>query len=187
MQSEVGSSSAQLRQELTTVATATTATASKVETLQTTVNGNTASIQTYNVVINGLRAQSSLVLDVNGYVVGTGTYNDGKTGTFAIRADEFYIGSPNGSKELGFVHYETAQNINGVTIPIGTYLRNAYIANGAITLAKIDTATITSLSALSATIGHFKSAPTGARLEIKDSLLSVYDANNVLRVRLGIW
>ena len=187
LQSEVGSSSAQLRQELTTVATATTATASKVETLQTTVNGNTASIQTYNVVINGLRAQSSLVLDVNGYVVGTGTYNDGKTGTFAIRADEFYIGSPNGSKELGFVHYETAQNINGVTIPIGTYLRNAYIANGAITLAKIDTATITSLSALSATIGHFKSAPTGARLEIKDSLLSVYDANNVLRVRLGIW
>lgn len=178
---------ATIKTDLSAVTTQSGATASAVQTLQTTVGTNTSSIQTSNQVIDGLRAQSTTVLDVNGYVVGTGTYNDGKTGTFAVRADEFYIGSPNGSKELGFVHYETAQEINGVIIPIGTYLRNAYIANGAITLAKIDTATITSLSALSATIGHFKSAPTGARLEIKDSLLSVYDANNKLRVRLGLW
>ena len=178
---------ATIKTDLSAVTTQSGATASAVQTLQTSVGSNTSSIQTSNQVIDGLRAQSTTVLDVNGYVVGTGTYNDGKTGTFAVRADEFYIGSPNGSKELGFVHYETAQEINGVTIPIGTYLRNAYIANGAITLAKIDTATITSLSALSATIGHFKSAPTGARLEIKDSLLSVYDANNKLRVRLGLW
>ena len=178
---------ATIKTDLSAVTTQSGATASAVQTLQTSVGSNTSSIQTSNQVIDGLRAQSTLVLDVNGYTVGTGTYNDGKTGTFAVRADEFYIGSPNGSKELGFVHYETAQEINGVIIPIGTYLRNAYIANGAITLAKIDTATITSLSALSATIGHFKSAPTGARLEIKDSLLSVYDSNNVLRVRLGLW
>lgn len=178
---------ATIKTDLSAVTTQSGATASAVQTLQTTVGDNTASIRTSNTVIDGLRAQSTTILDVNGYVVGTGTYNDGKTGTFAVRADEFYIGSPNGSKELGFVHYETAQEINGVIIPIGTYLRNAYIANGAITLAKIDTATITSLSALSATIGHFKSAPTGARLEIKDSLLSVYDSNNVLRVRLGLW
>lgn len=178
---------ATIKTDLSAVTSQSGATASVVQTLQSSVGANTASIQTSNQVIDGLRAQSTTVLDVNGYVVGTGTYNDGKTGTFAVRADEFYIGSPNGSKELGFVHYETAQDINGVIIPIGTYLRNAYIANGAITLAKIDTATITSLSALSATIGHFKSAPTGARLEIKDSLLSVYDANDKLRVRLGLW
>ncbi|KRU23550.1 phage tail protein [Psychrobacter piscatorii] len=178
---------ATIKTDLSAVTTESGATATAVQTLQSSVGTNTSSIQTSNQVIDGLRAQSTTVLDVNGYVVGTGTYNDGKTGTFAVRADEFYIGSPNGSKELGFVHYETAQEINGVIIPIGTYLRNAYIANGAITLAKIDTATITSLSALSATIGHFKSAESGARLEIKDSLLSVYDDNNVLRVRLGLW
>ena len=186
LQSEVGSSSAQLRQELTTVATATTATASKVETLQATVGSNTASIQTYNVVINGLKAQSTIKLDVNGYVVGTGTYNDGKTGTFAVYVDEFYLATPNGLSKT-FVHYNTPQNINGVVVPIGTYLKDAYIANGTITLAKINTASITSLSALSATIGHFKSAESGARLEIKDSLLSVYDSAGTLRVRLGLW
>ena len=40
-------------------------------------------------------------------------------------------------------------------------------------IAKINKASITNLSAISANIGHFKSAATGARLEIKDSLLSV--------------
>lgn len=178
---------ATIQTELSAVTNESSATASAVETLQTTVDGNTSSIQTQQTSIDGLSAQSVLTLDVNGYVTGYGTYNDGKKGTFAVRADEFYIGSPNGSKELGFVHYETAQEINGVIVPEGTYLRDAYIANGTITLAKIDTASITSLSALSATIGHFKSAESGARLEIKDSLLSVYDDNNTLRVRLGLW
>ncbi|MGE6479926.1 TipJ family phage tail tip protein [Psychrobacter namhaensis] len=178
---------ATIQTELTATTSKTNATASSVTTLQTTVGNNTSSIQTSNQVIDGLSAQSTTVLDVNGYAVGFGTYNNGLTGSFAVRADEFYIGSPNGTKSLGFVHYSTSQYINGVIVPEGTYLKNAYIANGAITLAKIDTATITSLSALSATIGHFKSAETGARLEIKDSLLSVYDDNDVLRVRLGLW
>lgn len=135
-----------------------------------------------------LKAQHSVRINAKNHVVGFGlTLDKDDFSEFGIDADSFYLGAPDGTLTKTFVHYSTAQNINGVIIPIGTYLRNAYIANGAITLAKIDTATITSLSALSATIGHFKSAPTGARLEIKDSLLSVYDANNKLRVRLGLW
>ena len=81
----------------------------------------------------------------------------------------------------------TATEVNGVVVPKGTYITDGYIKNASIDLAKINTASITNLSALSANIGHFKSAATGARLEIKDSLLSVYDANDKLRVRLGIW
>ena len=81
----------------------------------------------------------------------------------------------------------SAKTINGVSVPAGTYIESAYIHNGSIDIAKINKASITNLSAISANIGHFKSAPTGARLEIKDSLLSVYDANNKLRVRLGLW
>ncbi|MGA6100938.1 TipJ family phage tail tip protein [Psychrobacter pocilloporae] len=134
---------ATIQTELSAVTNESSATASAVETLQTTVDGNTSSIQTQQTSIDGLSAQSVLTLDVNGYVTGYGTYNDGKKGTFAVRADEFYIGSPNGSKELGFVHYETAQEINGVIVPEGTYLRDAYIANGTITSAKIGNAAIT--------------------------------------------
>lgn len=44
-----------------------------------------------------------------------------------------------------------------------------------------------SLSALSATIGTLRTATSGARMEIEDNQLRVYDANNVLRLRLGVW
>ena len=79
------------------------------------------------------------------------------------------------------------QVINGVRVPAGTYIKSAFIQDGSIDIAKINKASINSLSALSANIGHFKSAEQGARLEIKDSVLLVYDANNTLRVRLGLW
>lgn len=46
---------------------------------------------------------------------------------------------------------------------------------------------VESLSAISATIGTLRTATSGARLEIKDNLLEVYDSNNVLRVRMGVW
>lgn len=46
---------------------------------------------------------------------------------------------------------------------------------------------VTSLSSVSAIIGTLRTATTGARTEIKDNLIEVYDASNVRRVRLGIW
>lgn len=44
-----------------------------------------------------------------------------------------------------------------------------------------------SLAALSATIGTLRTATSGARMELSDNQLSVYDSNNVRRVLLGIW
>ena len=44
-----------------------------------------------------------------------------------------------------------------------------------------------SLSAITATIGTLRTATTGARTEIADNLITVYDSGNVLRVRLGVW
>ena len=46
---------------------------------------------------------------------------------------------------------------------------------------------VTSLSAITAKIGELKTADTGARTVIKDNLIEVYDENNVLRVRMGVW
>lgn len=62
-----------------------------------------------------------------------------------------------------------------------------YAPSGAgvlITPTGIDTP---SLSALSATIGLLRTAGTGARMELEANQLRVYDASNVLRVRLGLW
>ncbi|MDE0842528.1 MAG: phage tail protein [Psychrobacter pacificensis] len=128
---------ATIQTELSAVTNESSATASAVETLQTTVDGNTSSIQQSNEVVNGLSAQSTTVLDVNGHVIGVGTYNDGKTGTFAVRADEFYIASPSGDTTSTFVHYPSSVTINGTTIAAGTYLRGDVIATGSITGDKI--------------------------------------------------
>ena len=54
----------------------------------------------------------------------------------------------------------------------------------AVTADKIN---VTSLSALTATIGTLRTKTTGARVEIKDNLIEVYDENNRLRVRMGVW
>ena len=58
------------------------------------------------------------------------------------------------------------------------------IQAGAVTADKMD---VTSLSAITAKIGELKTADTGARTVIKDNLIEVYDKNNVLRVRMGVW
>ncbi|WP_296201976.1 host specificity protein J [Psychrobacter sp. UBA3962] len=185
LQSDVADSNATYTQSLKTLATSTEALASKTDTLQTTVSGNTASIQQHSKSINGLSAEHTLTLDVNGYVTGVGNYNDGKKGSFAIRVDEFWIASPdNKSKVRPLVYYPSSTTINGVVVPNGLYLDGNIFAKGSITADKIHAE---SLSALTANIGHFKSAPSGARLEIKDSVLEVYDSNNRLRVRMGVW
>lgn len=68
------------------------------------------------------------------------------------------------------------------------------IAAGAVTADKIDVGAVTAgkidvktLSSISATIGTLRTAETGARMELKDNLIEVYDANNRLRVRMGVW
>jgi hypothetical protein len=99
--------------------------------------------------------------------------------------------------------------VNGVESVV---INQAYIEDASITSAKIGTLAadkistgtlnadrigassitanklnVTSLDAVSATIGLLRTAATGARMEIRDNLLQVYDASGVLRVRMGVW
>ena len=185
----VDSNAASITSEQTARVNADSALSSRVDTVQTTVDDNTASIQTQQQSINGLYAQYTIKLDVNGRVSGVGLASSSTQSDFVIRFDRFYIAPPDGTGkgDSPFMVLTSSQTINGTVVPAGSYIKSAYIHDGSIDIAKINKASITSLSALSANIGHFKSAESGARLEIKDSLLSVYDANNVLRVRLGLW
>jgi hypothetical protein len=56
------------------------------------------------------------------------------------------------------------------------------IQAGAVTASKIS---VTSLDAVSATVGLLRTATTGARMEIASNVIRVYDSSNVLRVKLG--
>lgn len=149
----------------------------RIDTVQTTVNGNTASIQTQQQSINGLYGQYFVKLDVNGRVSGFGTANDGTVSDFAVRADKFYIAPPEGAGkgDSPFMVLTSSQTINGTVVPAGTYIKSAYIHNGSIDVAKINKASITSLSALSANIGTLTTSDsrgtftyTGSKIELRD-------------------
>ncbi|MGP1608012.1 MAG: TipJ family phage tail tip protein [Moraxella sp.] len=164
--------------------------AQKVATLQTTVNSQTASIRNVEQSVNGVKAVKAVTVDNNGFISGYGLMSELQNGRvtsrFGVNADQIYFGATTTAKKP-FVFTTRTTTIDGVSYPAGAWLNSASIANASIKLAHIDKASIGNLSALSANIGHFKSSQTGARLEIKDSVLLVYDANNTLRVRLGLW
>lgn len=164
---------AAIQSEATTRANADSALTTSINTLQSTVNSNntalTASIQTEATtrasVDTGLLAQYTVKTDVNGYVSGFGlastANNATASSTFAVRADTFYIANPTGpsiSPAMPFIVRSTSTTINGVSVPAGVYMTDAFIQNGTITNAKIanlavDNAKIASLDATKITTG----------------------------------
>lgn len=116
--------------------------------------------------VSGLLDQLTVKVDNAGYVSGYGlasTPSQGGTSTaFAILADRFLVAAPASdgiSPAVPFTVQATPTTENGVTVPPGVYMTNAFIRNGAITNAKIanaaiDDAKISSLSASKITAGE---------------------------------
>lgn len=156
-------------------------------------------VETLSTTVDGLSGQYTVKIDNHGWISGFGlsseaSINDDPTSTFGVRADKFYIGTPlsqggatTNNPVIPFIVTTTSTTVNGVTVPPGVYIQEAMIKNASIDLAKINTASITNLSALSATIGTFQSAPSGARTKIQDTLIQVFDSAGTLRVQLGVW
>lgn len=105
-------------QEQTARASADSSMASDIQTLQSSVGDNTASISTQQTVLNGVKAQYMLKLDVNGYVSGFGLYNSGGSSKFYVLADQFAVVTPGKSPVVPF-----AVDSSGV------YMNDAYIRN----------------------------------------------------------
>lgn len=124
---------------------------------------------------------------------GSTTDNDITWKTRAVGQDvPFAIGSVNGkdSVVINQLYVEDASitnakigNLSADKIATG-FLAADRIAASSITAEKLN---VVSLSAVSATIGRFRSAPSGARTEISDSLIQIYDSTGQLRVRMGVW
>jgi hypothetical protein len=225
----VDAASAAIVSEQQARATADGALAQSVAGLSTTVGANTASIQAQSTSIDGLSAQFTLRLDVNGYVSGFGAYNNGVTSDFAITADRFWIAAPAvngvpGAKRHPFIVQDGNVYIDTL------FVRDASIQEGqlgAITIGKItladgitpvttvagliradaidvenlnvDWATVTGAiqSSANGTNGQprwvlsknggfqMNSAGAGGRMEVRDNVIKVFDANGVLRVQFG--
>nr|DAN41219.1 MAG TPA: tail protein [Caudoviricetes sp.] len=75
-------------------------------------------------------------------------------------------------------------HITGNTIIDGNVIANHMLQAGAITADKL---AVESLSAVSAKIGKLRTKDTGARTEISDNLIEVFDEGEKTRVRIGIF
>lgn len=185
---------ATVQNQVNTLTTQQGATATQVGTIQTTVGQNTASIQSVSQSVNGLYTQKYIKLDVNGKVAGWGGANDGKESNFILNFDSFAIGSGNSTGYYPFIFRNTpfTDPVTGTVFPVGAYMKAGFLDYASINLAHINTASIGSLSAISANLGTLvtyknPAYPNKARMVITGSLITVYDDNNKVRVKLGIW
>jgi hypothetical protein len=124
-----------------------TAHASSITTLSTTVGANTASITTQATTIDGIMAEQTIALDVNGHISGLILRAEiGVSGavvsTAAFVADKFAIVGPGATPETPFIVYTTPQVIGGKTVPAGVYMKTAFIHDGFINSAMIGDAQI---------------------------------------------
>lgn len=77
-----------------------------------------------------------------------------------------------------FVH------VTGDTLFDNNVIVNRMLSAKAVSADKLD---VNALSAITANIGLLRTASSGARTEISNNLIQVFDSNGRLRVRMGVW
>ena len=75
-------------------------------------------------------------------------------------------------------------HVTGEALFDNNIITKGMIQAGAVTADKMQ---VDSLSSITATIGTLRTKTSGARVEISDNLIQVFDENDTLRVRLGLW
>jgi hypothetical protein len=149
-----------------------TAQASLITSLSTTVGSNTTSITEAATSINGIEGKYGVSIDNNGNASGFQLLSGVGGSAFNVRADQFAVfnAAGDGGESVFTVRTTPTTLNNGVVVPAGAYASRIFVDD---------------LSAISATIGTFKSAASGERVEITDNKIVVYDANNNIRVKIG--
>lgn len=173
IEAEADSNAAAITSETSARITADGVIASSVTALTTTVSGHTATLTAYGASIGGIEARYGVRLDVNGRVTGFETNAGAGGSNFIVVADRFAFVDPGNTAGAESIPFEYS---SGVLRIKKAHIKEVDIggAGGTFSVAVDGTVTI-------------RNATSGARLEISNSLVRVYDASNVLRVRLGLW
>ena len=155
--------------------------AEQTTTIQTTAvdaddrsKTNSATVQQHATSINGLYGEYSVKIDVNGSIYGFGLMGRLGTSAFSVRADRFYIASPNSSeKTKGFIYQSTEYTDpdTGVVIPKGLYLENGFVKNASISTAKIRgqavSVTASAYNTFSTTSKNVYLRPDGSSVQVR--------------------
>lgn len=175
-----------IQSEATARANQDEALSTSITTLTSSINGVSAALQTEAstraTTDEGLLAQYTVKVDVNGYVSGYGLASTAKdaeaTSTFAVRADTFYIANPTGpniAPAMPFIVRTTSETIGGQAVGPGVYITEAFIADGTISRAKIanlavDSAKIAELDAAKIKSGYIDAERIEARSITADKI-----------------
>lgn len=172
---------ASITNEAVTRASADSALSSSISTVSTTVAGNTAAVSAAATSINGLEAQYTVKIDLNGAVAGYGlasttTAAGNIVSEFVVNADRFAImrgGSNTTAASVPFIVQASATTIGGVAVPAGVYMTDAFIRNGSIINAKIADAAIDNAKIASLDAGKINAGTIStSRLNIDGSTLT---------------
>lgn len=117
-----------------------------------------------------LTASYGFTVDVNGRIASMKLLSNGSTSSVKFLATTFSV-------------YNGTTDEAPFTVEGGVVKANKVLA-GSVTATEIS---VSSLDAISATIGLLRTASTGARMELESNQGRVYDSSNTLRVRWGIW
>ncbi len=160
-------------------AAADSALSSQITTVQTTVNGNTASIQQQATSISGLSAQYTIKTDVNGNIAGIGLASTSVNGQpisdVTILSDRFALVQPGVERRVPFV----VTSKNGVA-QIG--LDGAVVVNGSLTGDALAFNSITGDKAQVGTFSAniFNSGIAGNNLLENAAFAATYSSNGML-------
>ena len=203
LQTKVGEDiAAVVQSEATARANLEEALAENIETVQTTLDGHTASIQEHKSSIDGLKAEWKIKVQAGGKISGVSLGVSGTESQFLVLADRFAVGmSTNGVLTYPFIIDQ------GKVVMNTAYIKDGSIENGKIGNLSADKITsgsiaadrmkanivsamsgqFTELSSITAKIGVLRTATSGARTEIKDNLIEVYDDAGRVRVKIGVF
>ncbi len=116
--------------------------AQAISALTTTVGDQSATLSEHATSLDGMFLEKMIRLDNNGHVSGLVLRSErdeaGATvSDAAFVADRFAIVGPGDTPQSPFVVYTTPQVIDGIAVPPGVYMRDAFIRNGMIGRAQV--------------------------------------------------
>ncbi|MEG5633674.1 host specificity protein J [Enterobacter bugandensis] len=197
LQTDVNGNTASINSLSQTVSNYQQATATQINAITATINGNTAAITTNAQAIANVNGQLSAMYNIKVGVTSNGQYYAAGMG---IGVENTPSGMQSQVIFLADRFAVTTAAGNSVALPFviqngQTFIRASFIQDGTIENAKIGNY-IQSNNYVVGSAGwkldkggtfEINGVAGGGRMLISSTLIQIYDSNNVLRVRMGLW
>ncbi|WP_241190209.1 host specificity protein J [Enterobacter asburiae] len=197
LQTSVNGNTASINSLSQTVSNYQQTTATQINAITATINGNTAAITTNAQAIANVNGQLSAMYNIKVGVTSNGQYYAAGMG---IGVENTPSGMQSQVIFLADRFAVTTAAGNSVALPFviqngQTFIRASFIQDGTIENAKIGNY-IQSNNYVAGSAGwkldkggtfEINGVGGGGRMLISSTLIQIYDSNNVLRVRMGLW